>query len=174
MKKEITDIPEEIAEILAGIPKTTPEMLERIAAANRKLENDPEFLADVERAKFVNGILEAMQTTDTSKSQLAKRIGKTRQYITKVLDEDARVSFTLKTMVSLCHALGYCFETQISKRPTTYAHVSIKRDNPVKTLPGFNAVAKLDSHAELLRLAKQRNNKIYTFTPPSHVERLSA
>jgi len=134
MKKEITNIPEEIAAILAGIPKTTPEMLERIAKANQQLENDPEFLAEVERASFVNELLVAMQDQEVSRSEYARRIGKTRQYVHKVLNEDSRISFSLKTMVLLCHALGKQLRLEVSDRNASAASLSFQTQQRVTSL----------------------------------------
>ncbi len=107
MKKAKTNaLPPDIAALLDSTPETTQAMLDELADANRKIVSDPEFIADLERTKFVDSILSAIQETGTTRSQLAREVGVSRQYIQKVLDEDARVSFTLKTMVSLCHALG--------------------------------------------------------------------
>ena len=105
MKHETSALPAEIAAILDGVPKTSQAMLERIDKANQKLENDPDFLADVERSKFVNLALAAMEEKQINRSELARRIGKSRQYVQKLLDEDARVSFTLKTITNVLFAL---------------------------------------------------------------------
>ena len=78
-------LPPEIAALLAGVPETTEEMLEELANANRKLNNDPDFLANVERARFVNEVLNAMKDGGINMNQLANRIGKSRQYVHKVL-----------------------------------------------------------------------------------------
>lgn len=102
---ETSALPSEIAAILKGVPKTSQAMLDRIEKANRKLENDPEFLAEVERSKFVILVLAAMEEKKINRSELARRIGKSRQYVQKLLDEDARVSFTLKTITSILFAL---------------------------------------------------------------------
>tara|TARA_B110000037_G_C17107624_1_gene500511 strand:- start:145 stop:723 length:579 start_codon:yes stop_codon:yes gene_type:complete len=125
-------LPPEIAALLAGVPETTEEMLEELANANRKLNNDPDFLADVERARFVNEILNGMNEGGVNMNQLANRIGKSRQYVHKVLDEDNRVSFTLKTMVALCHALGKRFKVSISDRKDSCAQKTIVRPRLVQ------------------------------------------
>lgn len=120
-------LPPEIAELLTGVPETTEDMLQELATANRALNNDPEFLADVERVRFVHYILLEMENRDVNASQLANRIGKSRQYVHKVLDEDNRVSFTLKTMVALCHALGKRFKVNITDRKDAFAQQTIER-----------------------------------------------
>lgn len=105
MTDKTSALPSEITAILKDVPKTSQAMLDRIETANRKLENDPEFLADVERARFVNLVLSAMEEKKINRSELARRIGKSRQYVQKLLNEDARVSFTLKTITNVLFAL---------------------------------------------------------------------
>ncbi len=68
MTHETSALPSEIAAILKGVPKTSPAMLDRIEKANRKLENDPEFLADVERSRFVNLVLAPMEEKEINRS----------------------------------------------------------------------------------------------------------
>ena len=112
MNKKATTLHSEVSRIMEGVPKTTQAMLDRIAVANRDLQNDPEFLAEVERARFVNHLIVTMKKRGINANQLAKRMGKSRQYVHKILNEDARVSFGLKTMVQLCHVLGERLELQ--------------------------------------------------------------
>lgn len=48
-----------------------------------------------------------MKKEDVSKAELAKRLGKSRAYITKILQGNA--NFTLDTLVQIARALGYKF-----------------------------------------------------------------
>ncbi len=146
MTHETSALPSEIAAILKGVPKTSQAMLDRIEKANRKLEDDPEFLADVERSRFVNLVLAAMEEKKINRSELARRIGKSRQYVQKLLDEDARVSFTLKTITSVLFALDKrltlgvedanssdacaSFPTQLKRR----AHSAFMETNPTEPI----------------------------------------
>ncbi len=127
MKHETSQISDEIADLLASTPKTTQEMLEELAKANRELQNDPEFIADFERMKFVDSILEIMNDQNVKRTELARNLGKSRQYVQKVLDEDARVSFTLKTMVQLCHALGKRLKLDITDRNASATSLSFQK-----------------------------------------------
>lgn len=45
------DLPDDLRAYLDSVPPTTPEMVERVAAANRALEHDPAFLAELRRAR---------------------------------------------------------------------------------------------------------------------------
>lgn len=135
MKHDATQtIPPEIAELLANTPETTQEMLDELAEANRELQNDPEFIADFERTKFVDSILAAMQERNVKRSELANNLGKSRQYVQKVLNEDARVSFTLKTMVQLCHALGKKLNLEIVDRDNSAVSLSFQKKQRIVSL----------------------------------------
>lgn len=100
------DIPDILREELAHTRALTPAMLDELAKANRALQDDPAFSADVLKGFFVNEMLAALEDRDESKAQLAERIGKTRQYVQKLFDEDRRVNFTVDTLCVIAHALG--------------------------------------------------------------------
>lgn len=100
------DIPEILRAELERTPPVTPDMLAGIAAANRELEADPAWNADLLKASFVNEMLTALEARDETKAQLADRLGKTRQYIQKLFNEDKRVNFTIDTLCEVAHALG--------------------------------------------------------------------
>ncbi len=162
MKRNVNkdELPAEVAELLANTPKTTQKTLDRIAAANRKLENDPEFLAEVERAKFVNDLLEGMEQRGVTVSELAKRIGKSRQYVHRVLNEDNRVSFTLKTMITLCHAVGLRYGSYVADKNETKAQFSIqyKGTSPVH-LPSYTPKLVRDNRISVATLFNRNLEK---------------
>ena len=68
-----------------------------------RLEKDPEFLQDYMKASIVEDIYQAMEEERISKSQLAERLGKSRQYVGRVLNETA--NFTLKSIARIAAAL---------------------------------------------------------------------
>ena len=109
------DIPEVLREELERTPPVTPEMLAELAAANRRLNADPEFQADLLKGLFVEQMLEALEDRGETKAQLAERLGKTRQYIQKLFDEDKRVNFTVDTLCAVAHALGRCVQLHICR-----------------------------------------------------------
>lgn len=100
------DLPADLRAYLDSVPAVTPEMTERVAAANRALTNDPAFQADVLKTLFVDQMYSALEERNETKSTLAERLGKTRQYIQKLFDEDKRVNFTIETLCTVAHALG--------------------------------------------------------------------
>lgn len=80
--------------------------LEGLAEANRALSRDPKCIASVMKGVFVNDILSAMEKQGLNKNQLAKKWGKSRQYLNSVLDRRNPGNFTIDTIVSLSMALG--------------------------------------------------------------------
>lgn len=100
------DIPDILRDELARTRPLTPEMLAELAAANRAIVADPAFQADFLKALFVNEMLAALDERKETKATLAERLGKTRQYIQKLFNEDKRVNFTVDTLCAVAHALG--------------------------------------------------------------------
>ncbi len=72
----------------------------------RKLMDKPSFKAGVIKDQFIHNILEALDEEGISQSELARRWGKSRQYLSKMLKEDKRVNYTVDTMVEVMHHLG--------------------------------------------------------------------
>ena len=72
----------------------------------RKLMNEPSFKAGAIKDQFIHNILKALDEEGISQSELAKRWGKSRQYLSKLLKEDKRVNYTIDTMVNVMHHLG--------------------------------------------------------------------
>ncbi len=101
-----SDFPPELAELFRNARPVTPEMAAEIGEANRALAKDPDFMADCMKGYFVECVLQGLEETGLKKAQLGKRIGKSRQYINKILNEDKRVNFTIETMTQIAHALG--------------------------------------------------------------------
>jgi transcriptional regulator with XRE-family HTH domain len=100
------DLPADLRAYLDSVPPATPEMTARVAAANRALEDDPTFQADYLKSLFVEKMYAALNERRETKSTLAERLGKTRQYIQKLFNEDKRVNFTVDTLCAVAHALG--------------------------------------------------------------------
>jgi transcriptional regulator with XRE-family HTH domain len=99
-------IPDILRDELSHTPPLTDAMRQELARANRELEADPAFQADFLKALFVNEMLTALEIRGESKAQLADRLGKSRQYVQKLFDEDKRVNFTVDTICEVAHALG--------------------------------------------------------------------
>ena len=103
MNEELTT---ELKELLDKTPILTDEAIQELAEANRGLNTDPEFIAGCIKDDFVNDILCAMEEQGLNKNQLAKKWGKSRQYLNGVLNPDNKRNFTIDTIVSLSMAVG--------------------------------------------------------------------
>jgi transcriptional regulator with XRE-family HTH domain len=82
----------------------TEKSLAALRASRIDLELDPEFVAGYLKAQFVEDIYKAMEEQHLNRSQLAEKLGKTRQYVGRVLNENA--NFTLETLAEIACALG--------------------------------------------------------------------
>lgn len=110
------DFPPELAELFQNAKPVSQDAVDAIAKANRALADDPEFMADLLKGYFVERVLEGMEETGLKKAQLGSRIGKTRQYVNKILDEDRRVNFTIETMAKLAHAIDCRLDIHVLKK----------------------------------------------------------
>jgi len=70
----------------------------------KEYENDPEFMKGLMVTNFLSEVYEIMENNHITKSELAKRMKVSRQYITKLFTGYA--NFTLMTLVQISIALG--------------------------------------------------------------------
>jgi DNA-binding phage protein len=73
-------------------------------------EKDVEFVTDYIKGKFVEDVLAAMEQKKILKIDLAKRIGKSRQYVGRVLNETS--NFSIQSMVEIALALNMTIEVK--------------------------------------------------------------
>jgi len=123
-KNEIVgkEMSEDLKTYLNSIPEVTEAQLEALRTAGQKLENDPAFQADYLKSRFVEQMLAAMEESGVNQTELANRWGKSRQYISKLLNEDRRINFTIETMCEFAHLLNRRVDIQ-AVRPSEVAHV---------------------------------------------------
>lgn len=100
------NISPELKKLLDEAPVLNNEDRQELAEANAALEIDPEFIADIIKGAFVNDILFAMEEQGLNYNQLAKKWGKSRQHVGKILDKEKAKNFTIDSMVSLSMTLG--------------------------------------------------------------------
>ncbi len=117
---------QDLKKYLAAIPEVTTEDLEALRAAAKKLNQDPSFQADHLKSRFVEEILAAMEENGVNQTELANRWGKTRQYLSKLLNEDRRVNFTIETMCEVAHLLNRRVDVRVV-RPSEVAPVKLVR-----------------------------------------------
>lgn len=69
----------------------------------------------VERAKIAiaEQIAKAMKQAGVSKAELARRLGKSRAYVTQILQGD--VNFTVESLVKIAESLGYKLELKLNR-----------------------------------------------------------
>lgn len=150
-------LPPEIAALLANTPKTTPATLERLRKAGERLENDPAFQADFMKSQYVENVMQAMSEKGISQSDLARRWGKSRQYLHKLLNEDKRINFTIETMVEVAMLLDRRLEMHMLKKDEA-AHVLRCRVN--------RSEADFSGFAEAESITKPRNIVKFTAGMP--------
>jgi transcriptional regulator with XRE-family HTH domain len=83
--------------------------------ANAKLAAEELLIAEVTEA-----IWEAMEDANTSKTELAQRMGATKGHVSQVLSGSRNM--TLRTLADICHALGLkpAFSLQAASDPQGY------------------------------------------------------
>ncbi|MCX7044299.1 MAG: helix-turn-helix transcriptional regulator [Candidatus Sumerlaeota bacterium] len=114
-KTAADSLPSYISERLAKI-RPADEILAKWEQEEKiNWDLDPEFAADFPKSLFVEYIYEAMEDTGITKSELARRLGKSRQYVNKILREDKTVNFTVETMAAICCALGRKLDVQMMR-----------------------------------------------------------
>lgn len=96
----------DIAELLANTRQASAMELTALAQAAEALRADSEFLAEVSKGLVVEDILRAMDAAGHNRNTLATRLGKSRQYIGKILDEENPANFTIDTLAELAAVLG--------------------------------------------------------------------
>ena len=80
--------------------------LKGLAQAFEELDLDPGFVADSSKGVFVEDVLRALEESNVSKSELGRRMGKSRQQINVLLDDEKKNNFTIETMAKVSTALG--------------------------------------------------------------------
>lgn len=132
------DLPEILRDYLATVPPVTEAMRKDLRAAAKALDHDPKFQAEYIKGLFVNFMFEAMNDEKLSQSEVARKWGRSRQYLHKLLNEDKRVNFTVETMVELAMLLGRRIEMNVLKQNEA-AHVLRCVTRPQKIdLAGLN------------------------------------
>lgn len=69
----------------------------------KRLESDPLFLVEYMKATITSDILSVMEKESITVLELAHRLGKSRQYVSRVLNETA--NFTLDSIARIAVAL---------------------------------------------------------------------
>jgi transcriptional regulator with XRE-family HTH domain len=78
--------------------------IEKYRERVRSIKDDPEYLAEEVKLSFAEELCRLMEERGVTRAQLAKRIGVSRAYITRILGTD--YNLTAETMVKVAQALG--------------------------------------------------------------------
>ena len=105
MKKQVTLDKAALAEIkkmFAGLP-SVDEVSAQINSDLTDFEKAPEFVAEFLKMQFVEDVYRIMAQQGLKPIQLAKKLGKSRQYVSRILNEKA--NFTFETVAAVTCAL---------------------------------------------------------------------
>ena len=91
--------------------------LERYREFFDDARNSAEYWADVAVSEFTRDLLARMRQKSVSRAELARRMGTSRAYITKLLGGNA--NFTIATMVRLAMALDGALHVHLSDARAT-------------------------------------------------------
>ena len=91
---------------------TLEQNLERYRRFSERARTSPDYWHEIPVVEFTEDLWRLMEEQKVSRAELARRIGTSRAYITKLLGGDA--NFTLMTMVKLAMALGGAVHVHIS------------------------------------------------------------
>lgn len=130
----MTKMSQDLQDYLEAIPPVSAQDLEELKQAVSSLENDPGFQADLIKGQFVEAVLQAMEARGQTQSQVAAAWGKSRQYLSKVLNEDRRVNFTVETMTQLAHVVGRRLRVTVEE-PTLSGAAFTTHRRPVPGVP---------------------------------------
>ena len=86
-------------------------LLAELEAEN--LDKNAEFIKEELKVRIIEDILLAMEEENISRAEIAKRTGKSKQYISRVLNE--HVNFTLDSLVDFALALGRSISVKFVK-----------------------------------------------------------
>jgi transcriptional regulator with XRE-family HTH domain len=101
------------------------ENLDRYRRFFERAEASPDYWHEIPVVEFTEDLWRLMEEKQVSRAELARRIGTSRAYITKLLGGDA--NFTLMTMVKLAMALDGAVHVHIADRE---AHVRWRDEMP--------------------------------------------
>ena len=113
-------------------PYTDYELFEQSSARNRRLLREEELILEVTEA-----VSAVMQEEGISKSQLAKRLGKTKGFISQLLSGGRNL--TLRTLARLVDALGYRVTITVSKDRDRMSVSSESPDLRVSNIESWSA-----------------------------------
>jgi len=123
-----TVLPPDIEAWLAEVPPTE-EVLAKIDESRLNLDSDPKFVATFLKGQFVADVYRAMDEMGINKSELADRLGKSKQYVGRILNETA--NFTIETLAEISCSLGRKVAIRVH-RPGESVVVQTRVESPIE------------------------------------------
>lgn len=110
-----------------AVRKSTPDSRsETFAALFRRLGETDGYHVEAAKIDIAEEIYVAMETQDITRAELARRLGRSRQYVTKILRGSA--NFTLESLVKISLALGRQLEVKMA--PAKSAQPGVQDPRP--------------------------------------------
>ena len=109
-----------------NIDAETRQLLDSLEG--KDLDKERSFLEDSLKARFVEDVCRVLKETGISQAELARRLGKSRQYVSRVLNENA--NFTLGSLVDIALALDCTIELRIHRQETKSMPEAQDEENP--------------------------------------------
>ena len=100
------ELDQEAEDLFADATAPSPEAQAELTCAGRELAQDPAFQAELAQAFFVEDLLRAQERAGVSLAQLAAKVGVSRQYMSRIVNEDRATNFTIESMAKITAALG--------------------------------------------------------------------
>lgn len=110
---------------------TTATLDERIAAFITEIESSPEYAVEAAKSEIAIAVYERMTALGLSRADLARRLGKSRAYISRFFSGGDNV--TIETLIGFARALECDYQDFIAPRlPASRiaAPLSVARDEP--------------------------------------------
>ncbi len=104
------------------------------ADIEKESANDPEIIVYGMLLEMTEDICEAMEHQGITRSELANRLGVSRQYVTNFLNTPTNT--TLKSIVQFAQAVG--LEVSLQRRPASQRASSAMSPRPTKSVPSYS------------------------------------
>lgn len=160
MKPTTETLPPEVAALLADTPVLTPALRERLQRAADTVERDPGFHADYLKGVFVEEIRQALIERQENQSSLARRWGRSRQYLSKVFAEDKRVNFTIETLCELAHLVGLRVQLLVTREDEESHVLRFAKPRAIHRICGHLATS---TDKRLIRATREEFNQAPAF-----------
>ena len=146
----------EISADLAKLLKETPKLEEVTKELNENpidFDNDPDFVADYLKATFINDVIGAMKDKDISKTALADKLGKSKQYVGRIINETT--NYTIETISAIACALEQEVVLTLKDRKTKPVLqeeiVYDEEQKEVNVIP-FKLLKKINFHRDFVQV----------------------